>query len=147
MAENHGVLGAVNDDVPGHQTTQSVPQLNHAVVSPIQTDGLDDKAQLQQRSVDRADAQHEQDDSTIRTSTNSSTGLSVRRLLLSHAQTIADSNKVDTDDSDAESALGDMSLASSSVSATSSVFKFVEKYGRTFHSYKEGSELPNVSFT
>jgi SAM-dependent methyltransferase len=68
-----------------------------------------------------------QDGESIPTSTNSSVGLSV-----------------DTDDSDTESALGDMSIASSSVSATSSVFKFVEKYGRTFHSYKEGKYyLPN----
>lgn len=29
---------------------------------------------------------------------------------------------------------------SSSVSATSSVFEFVEEHGRTFHSYKAGSE-------
>jgi hypothetical protein len=32
------------------------------------------------------------------------------------------------------------SFRSSSVSATSSVYEFVEEYGRTFHSYKAGSK-------
>ncbi|KAB5518907.1 S-adenosyl-L-methionine-dependent methyltransferase [Coniochaeta sp. 2T2.1] len=51
---------------------------------------------------------------------------------------------IDSDDSDATSSLGDVNVASSSLSATSSVFEFVEKYGRTFHRYKEGKYyLPN----
>lgn len=49
---------------------------------------------------------------------------------------------VDTD-SDADSALGS-TLANSSMSATSSVYQFVEEFGRTFHRYKEGKYfLPN----
>ncbi|KAH8902050.1 S-adenosyl-L-methionine-dependent methyltransferase [Coniochaeta sp. PMI_546] len=52
---------------------------------------------------------------------------------------------IDSDDSDVTSSLGDdVNVASSSVSATSSVFDFVEKHGRTFHRYKDGKYyLPN----
>ncbi|KAI1850364.1 hypothetical protein JX266_004222 [Neoarthrinium moseri] len=49
---------------------------------------------------------------------------------------------VDTDN-DADSALGSM-MPNSSMSATSSVYEFVEEFGRTFHKYKEGKYfLPN----
>lgn len=49
---------------------------------------------------------------------------------------------VDTD-SDTDSALGSI-LPNSSMSATSSVYQFVEEFGRTFHRYKEGIYfLPN----
>lgn len=48
---------------------------------------------------------------------------------------------IDTD-SDADSALGiDVDRASSSASVASSVYRFVEEFGRTYHRYKEGSEL------
>ncbi|KAH8898290.1 S-adenosyl-L-methionine-dependent methyltransferase [Thozetella sp. PMI_491] len=51
---------------------------------------------------------------------------------------------VDSEESDANSAFGDFDRASSSVSATSSVFHFVQEFGRTYHSYKEGKYyLPN----
>ncbi|CAK7217211.1 hypothetical protein SEUCBS140593_003132 [Sporothrix eucalyptigena] len=56
---------------------------------------------------------------------------------------------VDTDstaDGDADSALGDvdMDAISSTRSAGSSVYEFVEEFGRTFHRYKEGKYyLPN----
>ncbi|KAK3367711.1 S-adenosyl-L-methionine-dependent methyltransferase [Podospora didyma] len=50
----------------------------------------------------------------------------------------------DADTSDADSALGDIGHPSSSVSVTSSIYKFVEEYGRTYHAYKEGKyPLPN----
>ena len=63
------------------------------------------------------------------------------------------------DSSDADSSIGDvehayvislplpccnalilMIIRSSSVSVSSSVFHFVEEFGRTFHKYREGSE-------
>ncbi|KAB5559591.1 hypothetical protein GE09DRAFT_1220269 [Coniochaeta sp. 2T2.1] len=48
------------------------------------------------------------------------------------------------DSSDGDSSVGDIDRPSSSVSATSSVFDFVEEHGRTFHSYKAGKYfLPN----
>jgi len=52
---------------------------------------------------------------------------------------------VDSDDSDANSSLGDdMQRPSSSVSVSSSVYDFVEEFGRTYHRYKEGKYyLPN----
>ncbi|WYZ38246.1 hypothetical protein EsH8_III_000160 [Colletotrichum jinshuiense] len=52
---------------------------------------------------------------------------------------------IDTDLSDADSALGiDVDAASSSASVASSVYRFVEEFGRTYHSYKEGKYfLPN----
>jgi len=31
------------------------------------------------------------------------------------------------------------------MSATSSIYRFVEEFGRTYHSYKEGSELANTN--
>ncbi|KAK3934625.1 S-adenosyl-L-methionine-dependent methyltransferase [Diplogelasinospora grovesii] len=47
-------------------------------------------------------------------------------------------------DSDADSALGDVERPSSSVSATSSIYHFVEEHGRTYHRYKEGKYfMPN----
>ncbi|KAM0816049.1 hypothetical protein AB5N19_01850 [Seiridium cardinale] len=49
---------------------------------------------------------------------------------------------VDTDD-DADSAIGSIAQ-NSSMSATSSIYQFVEEFGRTFHRYKEGKYfLPN----
>ncbi|TDZ65285.1 putative methyltransferase tdiE [Colletotrichum trifolii] len=49
---------------------------------------------------------------------------------------------IDTDLSDADSALGiDVDRASSSASVASSVYRFVEEFGRTYHRYKEGSRL------
>jgi hypothetical protein len=129
------------------QQTRSGAESDRAVGSLMAVDGLADEAQPQPEGQGPADGmygQDGQDGESIPTSTNSSVGLSVSRLGIPSDQTMADKSKVDTDDSDTESALGDMSIASSSVSATSSVFKFVEKYGRTFHSYKEGSELPTV---
>ncbi|KAJ4387584.1 hypothetical protein N0V93_008179 [Gnomoniopsis smithogilvyi] len=53
---------------------------------------------------------------------------------------------VDTDDSrsDADSALGSFRTQSSSMSATSSIFDFVEEHGRTWHRYHEGKYfMPN----
>lgn len=51
---------------------------------------------------------------------------------------------IDTDSSDADSALGSLRGASSSMSATSSIFDFVEEHGRTWHRYKEGKYfMPN----
>ncbi|KAK6065970.1 methyltransferase domain-containing protein [Seiridium cupressi] len=44
---------------------------------------------------------------------------------------------VDTDD-DADSAIGSITQ-NSSMSATSSIYQFVEEFGRTFHRYKEGT--------
>ncbi|KAJ9141697.1 Methyltransferase domain-containing protein [Pleurostoma richardsiae] len=50
----------------------------------------------------------------------------------------------DAEFSDVDSSLGDMDRASSSMSVDSSVYKFVEKFGRTFHKYKEGQYyMPN----
>ncbi|KAK1767358.1 S-adenosyl-L-methionine-dependent methyltransferase [Phialemonium atrogriseum] len=47
-------------------------------------------------------------------------------------------------DNDTDSAIGGVELPSSSVSASSSVYEFVEEYGRTFHKYKEGKYfMPN----
>ncbi|KAK7967907.1 uncharacterized protein PG986_002184 [Apiospora aurea] len=52
-------------------------------------------------------------------------------------------SKVDTDldgdNSDADSALGDVSRPSSTASVASSIFEFVEENGRTYHRYKEGN--------
>ncbi|ETS84182.1 hypothetical protein PFICI_02207 [Pestalotiopsis fici W106-1] len=45
---------------------------------------------------------------------------------------------VDYDDDDTDSALGS-ALGGSSMSATSSIYEFVEEFGRTFHRYKEGT--------
>lgn len=53
---------------------------------------------------------------------------------------------VDTDDSrsDADSAVGSFRAQSSSMSATSSIFDFVEEHGRTWHRYHEGKYfMPN----
>jgi len=52
---------------------------------------------------------------------------------------------VDTNsDDDANSSLGDMDDAESSKSVTSSVYDFVEEFGRTYHKYKQGKYyLPN----
>lgn len=52
---------------------------------------------------------------------------------------------IDTDSSsDADSALGSFRAQSSSMSATSSIFDFVEEHGRTWHRYKEGKYfMPN----
>lgn len=53
---------------------------------------------------------------------------------------------VDTDDSssDTDSALGSFRAQSSSMSATSSIFDFVEEHGRTWHRYHEGKYfMPN----
>ncbi|KAK2757483.1 methyltransferase domain-containing protein [Colletotrichum kahawae] len=52
---------------------------------------------------------------------------------------------IDSDMSDADSALGiDGGRASSSASVASSVYRFVEEFGRTYHRYKEGKYfLPN----
>ncbi|EFQ35590.1 methyltransferase domain-containing protein [Colletotrichum graminicola M1.001] len=52
---------------------------------------------------------------------------------------------IDTGLSDADSALGiDADRASSSASVTSSMYRFVEEFGRTYHRYKEGKYfLPN----
>ncbi|KAL2882152.1 hypothetical protein SGCOL_002417 [Colletotrichum sp. CLE4] len=48
---------------------------------------------------------------------------------------------IDTDISDADSAMGiDVGRASSSASVTSSVYRFVEEFGRTYHAYKEGKQ-------
>ncbi|KAJ0117353.1 methyltransferase domain-containing protein [Diaporthe amygdali] len=51
---------------------------------------------------------------------------------------------IDTDDSDADSALGSVRAQSSSMSASSSIFDFVEEHGRTWHRYHEGKYfMPN----
>lgn len=53
---------------------------------------------------------------------------------------------VDTDDSrsDSDSAVGSFRAQSSSMSATSSIFDFVEEHGRTWHRYHEGKYfMPN----
>lgn len=51
---------------------------------------------------------------------------------------------IDTDSSDADSALGSVRAQSSSVSASSSIFDFVEEHGRTWHRYHEGKYfMPN----
>ncbi|KAK2036845.1 methyltransferase domain-containing protein [Colletotrichum somersetense] len=52
---------------------------------------------------------------------------------------------IDTGLSDADSALGiDADRASSSASVTSSMYRFVQEFGRTYHKYKEGKYfLPN----
>ncbi|KAI8627458.1 methyltransferase domain-containing protein [Xylariaceae sp. FL1651] len=51
---------------------------------------------------------------------------------------------VDTDDSDADSAMFDLDRAPSSTSVASSVYDFVEEHGRTYHRYKEGKYwMPN----
>ncbi|CAK7218561.1 hypothetical protein SEUCBS140593_003588 [Sporothrix eucalyptigena] len=51
---------------------------------------------------------------------------------------------IDTNDEDAFSDLGDAGTIRSSISATSSVYEFVEEFGRTYHKYKEGKYLlPN----
>lgn len=52
---------------------------------------------------------------------------------------------IDTDDSsDADSALGSVRAQSSSISASSSIFDFVEEHGRTWHRYHEGKYfMPN----
>lgn len=51
---------------------------------------------------------------------------------------------IDTDSSDADSAMGSFRAQSSSMSATSSIFDFVEEHGRTWHRYKEGKYfMPN----
>lgn len=52
---------------------------------------------------------------------------------------------IDTDDSsDADSALGSTRAQSSSMSASSSIFDFVEEHGRTWHRYHEGKYfMPN----
>ncbi|CAK7229988.1 hypothetical protein SCUCBS95973_007421 [Sporothrix curviconia] len=47
-------------------------------------------------------------------------------------------------DSDADSALGDVEVPSSTQSVRSSVYEFVEENGRTFHKYKQGKYfMPN----
>ncbi|KAK8113497.1 hypothetical protein PG984_014023 [Apiospora sp. TS-2023a] len=46
---------------------------------------------------------------------------------------------LDVDNSDADSALGDVSRPSSTASVASSIFEFVEENGRTYHRYKEGN--------
>lgn len=52
---------------------------------------------------------------------------------------------IDTDISDADSAMGiDAGRASSSASVASSVYRFVEEFGRTYHAYKEGSKLARL---
>ncbi|CAK7236087.1 hypothetical protein SBRCBS47491_009516 [Sporothrix bragantina] len=51
---------------------------------------------------------------------------------------------IDTNDDDSFSNLGDIDTLRSSISATSSVYEFVEEFGRTYHKYKEGKYLlPN----
>lgn len=51
---------------------------------------------------------------------------------------------IDTDSSDADSALGSFRAQSSSMSASSSIFDFVEEHGRTWHRYHEGKYfMPN----
>jgi SAM-dependent methyltransferase len=51
---------------------------------------------------------------------------------------------VDSDISDVDSSLGDVDIAPSSVSVSSSVYRFVEQFGRTYHRYKEGAYvMPN----
>ncbi|KAK1704110.1 methyltransferase domain-containing protein [Colletotrichum lupini] len=51
---------------------------------------------------------------------------------------------IDTDISDADSAMGiDPGRASSSASVASSVYRFVEEFGRTYHAYKGKYFLPN----
>jgi hypothetical protein len=48
------------------------------------------------------------------------------------------------DNSDADSAISGMRAQSSTQSATSSIYDFVEEHGRTYHKYKEGKYvLPN----
>ncbi|KAK3938617.1 S-adenosyl-L-methionine-dependent methyltransferase [Diplogelasinospora grovesii] len=47
-------------------------------------------------------------------------------------------------DSDADSAMGDMSSPLSTTSLRSSIYDYVEEYGRTFHRYKQGKYwMPN----
>ncbi|KAK0615117.1 S-adenosyl-L-methionine-dependent methyltransferase [Bombardia bombarda] len=43
-------------------------------------------------------------------------------------------------DSDADSAMGDIDGAPSTSSLRSSIYQYVEEYGRTFHKYKQGSK-------
>ncbi|OAA65534.1 methyltransferase domain-containing protein [Niveomyces insectorum RCEF 264] len=51
---------------------------------------------------------------------------------------------IDTSEDDAFSDFGDVDQVRSSMSASSSVYDFVEKFGRTYHRYKEGKYLlPN----
>ncbi|KAI0003510.1 S-adenosyl-L-methionine-dependent methyltransferase [Xylariaceae sp. FL0662B] len=51
---------------------------------------------------------------------------------------------VDSDDSDSDSTFFNTDQLSSTISATSSVYDFVEEHGRTYHRYKEGKYwMPN----
>lgn len=73
--------------------------------------------------------QHDSDTASISAPSSFSLGLSV-----------------DTDESgsDADSALGSVRAQSSSMSASSSIFDFVEEHGRTWHRYHEGKYfMPN----
>jgi hypothetical protein len=47
-------------------------------------------------------------------------------------------------DSDHDSAIGGMSVVTTTMSLNSSVYNFVEENGRTYHRYKEGSMLLNL---
>ncbi|KAK1978795.1 methyltransferase domain-containing protein [Colletotrichum cereale] len=74
------------------------------------------------------------------------TAAALGELNASHVESRAlVSLSIDTGLSDADSALGiDADRASSSASVTSSVYRFVEEFGRTYHRYKEGKYfLPN----
>lgn len=71
-------------------------------------------------------SEHGADDSSVGAPSTFSTGLHI------------------DESSDGDSSVGDLDRPSSSVSATSSVFDFVEEHGRTFHRYKAGKYmLPN----
>ncbi|KAJ9157233.1 Methyltransferase domain-containing protein [Pleurostoma richardsiae] len=51
---------------------------------------------------------------------------------------------VDSDRTDVDSSLGDLDTSSTTRSASSSIYEFVEQFGRTYHKYKEGKYyLPN----
>ena len=55
-----------------------------------------------------------------------------------------DSSSASHDNSDADSAISDVRGLSSTQSANSSIYDFVEEHGRTYHKYKEGKYLlPN----
>lgn len=83
----------------------------------------DDARETRPRPRER-DRDRDPDHSSLSAMSHISTGLSV--------------------DSDADSAMGDMSSLLSTTSIRSSIYEFVEEHGRTFHRYKQGKYwMPN----